>query len=112
MIRKAGGMRLGAWSGAAESPYATGDYRKQQRDGDAAVGGLDLTRCGRYDSTGPKNNGKLSMCLKNVFLLYIFLWTGERKARDGYDSRKSACLALFGCQTECQALVLERNGHS
>ncbi len=63
MIRKAGGMRLGAWSGAAESPYATGDYRKQHRDGDAAVGGLDLTRCGRYDSTGPKNNGKLSMCL-------------------------------------------------
>jgi hypothetical protein len=59
MIRKAGGMRLRAWSGAAESPYATGDYRKHQRDGDAAVGGLDLTHCGRYDSTGPKNNGCL-----------------------------------------------------
>jgi hypothetical protein len=87
MIRKAGGMRLGAWSGAAESPYATGDYRKQERDGDAAVGGLDLTRCGRYHSTGPKNNGclwqvRMRSCVVQpdlatvVFLVCFILITG------------------------------------
>jgi len=85
-------MRLGAWSGAAESPYATGDYRKQQRDGDAAVGGLDLTRCGRYDSTGPKNNGclwqvRMRSCVVQpdlatvVFLVCFILITGSGMAQ-------------------------------